>query len=209
MDVDALESNTFLGAKYAKKVGKGGVASPKAKTTKADEGDEVIKKKRRKKRKKRLPKDYNPDVDPDPERWLPRRERTGYRKSRSVSMQGFATSPIMPFLITERNEGKEKSSPGPRAPLLDRVTPLTTPRRRPPLVGQCPSKPRPRTCPWAHVSSRGSLSPRKRPRKIGFDSIMINSVKRFCMFLSNTNPALNDPEVSKHFETSIKQCLGI
>merc|ERR1712096_112581 len=39
-------------------------------------------------KKKRLPKNYNPNADPDPERWLPKRERTGlkympgYRKPR-------------------------------------------------------------------------------------------------------------------------------
>merc|ERR1712083_573824 len=42
----------------------------------------------KKKQKKRLPKNYNPNSDPDPERWLPKRERTGlkympgYRKPR-------------------------------------------------------------------------------------------------------------------------------
>ena len=35
-----------------------------------------------------LPKNYNPDVDPDPERWLPRRERTGYRKTRKERRKG-------------------------------------------------------------------------------------------------------------------------
>ena len=32
-----------------------------------------------KKRKKRLPKSYDSRVAPDPERWLPRRERSTYR----------------------------------------------------------------------------------------------------------------------------------
>ena len=38
-----------------------------------------IKKKTIKKRKKKLPKNYNPNVDPDPERWLPKKERTGLK----------------------------------------------------------------------------------------------------------------------------------
>ena len=38
-----------------------------------------VKKKTIKKRKKKLPKNYNPDVDPDPERWLPKKERTGLK----------------------------------------------------------------------------------------------------------------------------------
>lgn len=77
VDVDALESSSFLGAKVAKKTPRpGGVASPKPN----EEGKDILKKKSKKKKKKRMPKNYNPNVDPDPERWLPRRERTGYRK---------------------------------------------------------------------------------------------------------------------------------
>lgn len=36
-------------------------------------------KKKLKKRKIRLPKHYDPNVKPDPERWLPRRDRSTYR----------------------------------------------------------------------------------------------------------------------------------
>ena len=38
-----------------------------------------MKKKTIKKRKKKLPKNYNPNLDPDPERWLPKKERTGLK----------------------------------------------------------------------------------------------------------------------------------
>ena len=92
VDVDALESGAFLGTKgAAKKVGKVALASPKPKTPGEKEGEEdlVVKKKKKKKRKKRhMPKNYNPDVDPDPERWLPKRERTGYRKTRKERRKG-------------------------------------------------------------------------------------------------------------------------
>ncbi|KAI1708390.1 SRP72 RNA-binding domain-containing protein [Ditylenchus destructor] len=37
-------------------------------------------KKRKKKKKPKLPKNYDPNVTPDPERWLPRQERTAYKK---------------------------------------------------------------------------------------------------------------------------------
>jgi hypothetical protein len=40
------------------------------------------KEKKKKKRKPRLPKNFDPSVTPDPERWLPLRERSYYRKSR-------------------------------------------------------------------------------------------------------------------------------
>lgn len=41
-----------------------------------------VEKKRKKKRKIILPKNFNPEVPPNPERWLPRHERTGYRKKK-------------------------------------------------------------------------------------------------------------------------------
>lgn len=43
---------------------------------------ELGEKKKKKKRKGKLPKNYNPSVDPDPERWLPRRERSTWKGRR-------------------------------------------------------------------------------------------------------------------------------
>jgi signal recognition particle subunit SRP72 len=66
-----------MGSKISKKTPKaGGVPSPKPDDVTSD----LVKKKNKKKRKKKLPKNYNPNIDPDPERWLPRRERTGFKK---------------------------------------------------------------------------------------------------------------------------------
>lgn len=45
-------------------------------------GTDVKKVKKKKKRKTRLPKNYNPNVPPDPERWLPKWQRKGYRKKK-------------------------------------------------------------------------------------------------------------------------------
>jgi signal recognition particle subunit SRP72 len=36
--------------------------------------------KKKRKRKPKLPANYDPEMPPDPERWLPRQERTAYRK---------------------------------------------------------------------------------------------------------------------------------
>ncbi|KAK3710774.1 hypothetical protein QZH41_016760, partial [Actinostola sp. cb2023] len=47
-----------------------------------DSSDVIVKKKRRKKKKGKLPKNYNNEVDPDPERWLPKRERSYYKGKR-------------------------------------------------------------------------------------------------------------------------------
>ena len=84
VDIQALEDASFVSAKKVlKKGGLDGPMSPKARgpmSPKAGESadSEAAKKKRKKKnKKKRLPKNLN--VEPDPERWLPRRERTGYR----------------------------------------------------------------------------------------------------------------------------------
>ena len=52
------------------------------------EADDAVIRKRKRKHKKRLPKTYDPNVDPDPERWVPRRERTGYRRTRKERRKG-------------------------------------------------------------------------------------------------------------------------
>ena len=67
---------------FRTKVGKktpkaGGEKTPKSGTK--DESSDLAKAKKKSKKKKRLPKNYNPNADPDPERWLPRRERTGLK----------------------------------------------------------------------------------------------------------------------------------
>ncbi|XP_065286069.1 signal recognition particle subunit SRP72 [Dermacentor albipictus] len=73
VDVDALETMSWtMGARYVKKVVKS-EASP------ITRGQDIIKKKKKKKKGK-LPKNYDPNVDPDPERWLPRRERSTFKK---------------------------------------------------------------------------------------------------------------------------------
>jgi signal recognition particle subunit SRP72 len=89
VDVDALEAAAFMGVKYVKKAKAAGAASPvPGKTTSPTLEGEAAKKKKTRKRKKRLPKNYNPEVDPDPERWLPKRERTGYRRPRKDRRRG-------------------------------------------------------------------------------------------------------------------------
>merc|ERR1711942_465488 len=74
-----------MGAKQFKKTPRaGGEKTPKTGTDDAM----LVNKKKKQKKKKRLPKNYNPNADPDPGRWLPKRERTGlkympgYRKPR-------------------------------------------------------------------------------------------------------------------------------
>ncbi|XP_054720247.1 signal recognition particle subunit SRP72-like [Uloborus diversus] len=78
VDVDTLESASWtMGAKYIKKSGKTETPS-----TKPESGDILLHKKKRKHKKGKLPKHYDPSVDPDPERWLPRRERSTFKKKK-------------------------------------------------------------------------------------------------------------------------------
>lgn len=74
VDMESLESSNWLQTK-------------KNISTKPDSpgslgSDNVQKKRKHKKRKGKLPKNYDASVAPDPERWLPKYERTGFRKKR-------------------------------------------------------------------------------------------------------------------------------
>lgn len=76
-EIDAFESaNWVMSTKAVKK-------SANAKIEPSPSTPVVEKKKNRnRKRKGKLPKNYNAEVAPDPERWLPKYERTGFRKKR-------------------------------------------------------------------------------------------------------------------------------
>ncbi|XP_054004835.1 signal recognition particle subunit SRP72 [Hylaeus anthracinus] len=74
-DIDALESsNWVIGTKVIKKKIEPSPGKPTI--------DATQKKRKKRKRKGKLPKNYDPNVPPDPERWLPRHERSGFRKKR-------------------------------------------------------------------------------------------------------------------------------
>merc|ERR1719336_3435677 len=119
VDIQALEDASFVSAKKVlKKGGLDGPMSPKAGES-AD--SEAAKKKRKKKnKKKRLPKNLN--AEPDPERWLPRRERTGYRKPKRnrrgkeekfVGAQGSATGAADAFDYSQKKAASVEASPQP------------------------------------------------------------------------------------------------
>ncbi|XP_049412844.1 uncharacterized protein LOC125875840 [Solanum stenotomum] len=76
IDVDSLEKTS--GAKQAEK-------GPNAGATETYEGKSKDKVKKKRKRKPKYPKGFdpaNPGPPPDPERWLPKRERSSYRPKR-------------------------------------------------------------------------------------------------------------------------------
>lgn len=75
-EIDALEAaNWVMSAKAAKK-------SASAKIEPSPSTPLEKRKNHSRKRKGKLPKNYNAEVGPDPERWLPKYERTGFRKKR-------------------------------------------------------------------------------------------------------------------------------
>lgn len=88
VDVQLLESSNWsLGARYVKKQVKGqGSPSPGtpatggSKKNKKDAKKGQLKSHKKKKKTGRLPRNYNPNVLPDPERWLPKYERSSYKR---------------------------------------------------------------------------------------------------------------------------------
>eukprot|EP01136_Pigoraptor_vietnamica_P016321 Opistho-1_new@60221 len=86
-ETDMLENLSAAGRVQRK--GKGAEdakAAPEGdkKTVASVGGGEGFKSKAKKKKKRRgkLPKNYDPNIPPDPERWLPRRERSNYKKTK-------------------------------------------------------------------------------------------------------------------------------
>uniref|UniRef100_A0A8R1E4N4 Signal recognition particle subunit SRP72 n=1 Tax=Caenorhabditis japonica TaxID=281687 RepID=A0A8R1E4N4_CAEJA len=78
VNVDELEDSDWIlyGEKYRQK--------KEAKSPAAGDEEIITRKLKNAKRKRkiRLPKNYNPAVAPDPERWLPRQERSTYKRKR-------------------------------------------------------------------------------------------------------------------------------
>ncbi|KAJ8317050.1 hypothetical protein KUTeg_004954 [Tegillarca granosa] len=123
VDVDSLEASfSTLGPKYMKKAQKGENTQPSP----APASSEMIiqKAKRKKKRKGKLPKNYNPDAVLDPERWIPRRERSYYRGKRKDKKKDIgkgtqgATASAMDMFDASKGasgggSGSEASSPRP------------------------------------------------------------------------------------------------
>lgn len=78
-EIDGLEAtNWMMSTKAVKK----SVAKTDASPGGTGEAAQKMRKKRSRKRKGALPKNYNAEVQPDPERWLPKYERAGFRRKR-------------------------------------------------------------------------------------------------------------------------------
>jgi len=62
--------------------------------------------KKKKKKKKKLPKNFNPNIPPDPERWVPLKQRSTYKKRRKGKIEKGAQGSVP----VERRPGYDKSS---------------------------------------------------------------------------------------------------
>ncbi|KAH7980689.1 hypothetical protein HPB49_018234 [Dermacentor silvarum] len=97
VDVDALETMSWtMGARYVKKV----VKSEASPITRG-----------------KLPKNYDPNVDPDPERWLPRRERSTFKKRKDRRAVSSAIGKGTQGAVGSTSEGD----------MTQRTTPLPSP----------------------------------------------------------------------------------
>ncbi|KAJ1525695.1 hypothetical protein ONE63_008906 [Megalurothrips usitatus] len=129
-DVDALEtSNWIMGTKVIKKATKV-EQSPGSKP--GTPGDELLQKKQKKKKKRKgkLPKPYESGVlpDPNPDRWLPKHERPGYRKRRidrryrdvniGKGTQGAATGASDMYDMS-KVQNQSKASPAASSPVAE------------------------------------------------------------------------------------------
>ncbi|KFV90039.1 Signal recognition particle subunit SRP72, partial [Fulmarus glacialis] len=107
VDVDALENSH--GATYVRK--KAGKLAGDNQQKEQGQGDV---KKKKKKKKGKLPKNYDPKVTPDPERWLPMRERSYYRgrkKGKKKDQVGKGTQGSMTAGSSELDASRTASSP--------------------------------------------------------------------------------------------------
>ncbi|NWS75341.1 SRP72 protein, partial [Crotophaga sulcirostris] len=107
VDVDALENSH--GATYVRK--KAGKLTGDNQQKEQGQGDV---KKKKKKKKGKLPKNYDPKVTPDPERWLPMRERSYYRgrkKGKKKDQVGKGTQGSTTGGSSELDASRTASSP--------------------------------------------------------------------------------------------------
>ena len=116
VDIEHLENkNWSLGVKYVKK----SKDTPKVGAA----GNEKTKtKKKKKNRKKILPKNYDPNEQPDPERWLPKYERSNYRKKKDKKGVGKGTQGAIGEAPEVKPSPKQMVTPSPQGPRQQRPT---------------------------------------------------------------------------------------
>ncbi|KAG6461098.1 hypothetical protein O3G_MSEX012419 [Manduca sexta] len=109
IDIDALESSKWMmGAKVVKKT-----VQSKQEQSPGTPGSELLQKKKQKRRRKtKLPPNADLSKPPDPERWLPKYERTAYRKRRGVRRDVIKGSQGMSTTATDQYDmSKQQTTP--------------------------------------------------------------------------------------------------
>ncbi|XP_066460584.1 signal recognition particle subunit SRP72 [Eleutherodactylus coqui] len=148
VDVDALENST--GATFIRKKAAKVAAEQQAKV----QGPVEIKKKKKKKKGK-LPKNCDPKVTPDAERWLPMRERSYYRgkkKGKKKEQIGKGTQGATSAATAELDASKTASSP----PTSPRPGVATT---------NVPSSANSNVVPPRHQKPVGAAGTKKKPQQ--------------------------------------------
>ncbi|XP_078587829.1 signal recognition particle subunit SRP72-like [Branchiostoma floridae x Branchiostoma japonicum] len=122
LDIEALEkaAMTMGTRKKAAKAAAGTAGGDKADSPVEETKDSVIvQKKKRRKKKGKLPKNHDPSVTPDPERWLPIRERSyfkGRRKRKQKDGVGKGTQGATAGAASDLDASKPQVTPSsPRA----------------------------------------------------------------------------------------------
>ncbi|KAL0840689.1 hypothetical protein ABMA28_015882 [Loxostege sticticalis] len=121
VDIDALESSKWMmGAKVVKKT-----VQSKQEQSPGTPGSELLQKqKQKRKRKTKLPPNADLSKPPDPERWLPKYERTAYRKRRGVRRDVIKGSQGMTTTATDQYDmSKQQPSAAAAAAKSPRVEP--------------------------------------------------------------------------------------
>jgi len=96
-------------------------------------------KKRRRKRKPRMPRDFDPEKGPDPERWLPRQERAAYRKKLNKRMKEREVGRGTQGASAAASAAMDYSRGGSTPPSTSHPSPKPTP----PIAGEGPRQQRP------------------------------------------------------------------
>ncbi|KAG1678671.1 Signal recognition particle subunit SRP72 [Nymphon striatum] len=139
VDVDRLEASHWsLGAKYVKKA----IRTEPSPASGGKVSDELMLKKKKKKKKGKLPKNSDLSVDPDPERWIPRKERSTYRRKKDKrglgigkGTQGSAAG-ASDYLDASKNMQNATPSPASATPVSPQVAGSQGPRQQRPQATQ-------------------------------------------------------------------------
>jgi hypothetical protein len=111
VDVDALEN--LPAPRFAGKESTG-ITDDKGKKKDVKGGEKDKDKKKKRKKKTKLPKNYNPSVKPDPERWLPKWQRSYFNRKQRKGVVGKGSQGLsLPQASSMLGAGSANPTPAP------------------------------------------------------------------------------------------------